>query len=137
MGREIKFRAWDNGKMQKVDFNNLYVNRHHPTGTLYLRDENKPFGETHITQLMQYTGLKEADSGREIYEKDILSYEDGEESFTAVVEWSDWGFYLKGIAPNDVFDFADITDRGKVSATIIGNAFTHPHLLEVSDGTDN
>lgn len=125
--REIKFRAWDNEKMQKVDFNNLFVNRHHPTGTLYLRKE-MPFGDYHITELMQYTGLKDK-NGTEIYEGDIVSYSDGEESFMAVVEWDYWSWYLKGVTPVDNFSFDDIADKEKAECVVTGNVYENPELL--------
>jgi uncharacterized phage protein (TIGR01671 family) len=126
--RDIKFRAWDNGKMQKVSFNNLYVNFYHPKGTIYIRDEMKPFGKTHETILMQYTGLKDK-NGKEIYEGDIL----GKEGY--------WDFYIGFkdacfvLIPCNQVQRAnwEWTPVGKSKIEgwgVIGNIYQNPDLLE-------
>ncbi|WZY36090.1 YopX family protein [Bacillus sp. FSL W8-1122] len=124
--REIKFRAWDNGKMQKVDFNNLFVNRHHPTGTLYLRKE-MPFGDYHITELMQYTGLKDK-NGTEIYEGDVVATEYSDRKFLVFYDIGRGGF-----SPFAMDDGCGCCSDELISipedCEVIGNKFEHPDLL--------
>ncbi|PAF08702.1 hypothetical protein CHH65_14030 [Shouchella clausii] len=124
--REIKFRAWDNGKMQKVDFNNLFVNRHHPTGTLYLREE-MPFGDYHITELMQYTGLKDK-NGTEIYEGDVVATEYSDRKFLVFYDIGRGGF-----SPFAMDDGCGCCSDELISipedCEVIGNKFDHPELL--------
>ena len=123
--REIKFRAWDNRKMQVVDFNNLFVNRHHPSGTLYLRRE-MPFGDYHETKLMQFTGLYDK-NGKEVYEGDIIKhrYHDDQQE----ILWDERILGYKLLPSESVLQKVD-EDRGLFE--IIGNRFEHPHLLEES-----
>lgn len=126
--REIKFRAWDNGKMQKVDFNNLFVNRHHPTGTLYLRKE-MPFGDYHITELMQYTGLKDK-NGTEIYEGDVITVEYPRKKYLVSYDKDRAGYYPFaqddgcGCCSDELVSRPDYCE-------VIGNKFEHPDLLNI------
>lgn len=120
--REIKFRAW-----HKAD-EKMYQIYGFSQSQWFLKGKKFPMPPGAI-KLMQYTGLKDK-NGKEIYEGDVLYYEDGEFSFTAKVVYNDWGFYLKGIVPNDNYSFQEITGNCVVDAEIIGNIYQHPHLLE-------
>lgn len=80
--------------------------------------------------LMQQTGVKSFD-GVEIFRKDIVFLDEGEDSYIGVVEWDSWGYYIKGIDPNDNFSFADITDKDVCELKILGNIYENPELLVV------
>lgn len=79
--REIKFRAWTNGKMNYINY---------PARLTY-GDNRLTYWEelNHVADLqaivMQYTGFNLGE--KEIYEGDILREEDGDEIFYAVVTW--------------------------------------------------
>lgn len=124
--RGIKFRAWDNGKMQKVDFNNLFVNRHHPTGTLYLREE-MPFGDYHITELMQYTGLKDK-NGTEIYEGDVIAVEYPRKKYLVSYDEDRAGYYPFAQDDSCGCCLDELVSRPDY-CEVIGNKFENPELL--------
>ncbi|MBU8597290.1 YopX family protein [Alkalihalobacillus clausii] len=110
--------------MQRVDFNNLFVNRHHPTGTLYLRKE-MPFGDYHITELMQYTGLKDK-QGTEIYEGDIVQIKDHAFEGSMKID----GNYEVGY--NEYMELCCgswLLHRQLPYVTVVGNKFENPELL--------
>lgn len=121
--REFKFRAWDNGKMHSVSFNNLSVNNHHPDGQRIMRDEMRPFGVSHKTLLMQYTGLKDK-NGKEIYEGDIVgSFIPNRESTGAIIDYDD-----------EITVFYDIRNANEqfvflLEPRVIGNIYENPELL--------
>jgi uncharacterized phage protein (TIGR01671 family) len=129
--REYKFRAWDNGKMQNVSFNNLHVNFHHPKGTIYIRDEMKPFGNTHETTLMQYTGLKDK-NGKEIYEGDILKT-DLSRPYVVVVFRNGAFMYQCQDEGNDYFDHifhVNAPEKEKDQyLEVVGNIYENPELI--------
>lgn len=119
MGRDIKFRAWDNGQMHKVSFNNLWCNDNHSKGKLIIRTENKPFGEQYATELMQWTGLNDS-VGKEIYEGDIYVIWYGTKKDRQNVVEFDCGHSLK----NSLEEYGG-------SVEVIGNIYENPELLEV------
>lgn len=121
MTREIKFRAWDNGKMHKVGFNNLSENKHHPNGHIYIRNEMKPFGESYATTLMQYTGLKDK-NGKEIWEGDVVWDETSEEHCQVVLEEGCFR-YTGETTTQNLFERCDLLE-------VVGNIHDNPELLE-------
>ena len=73
--------------------------------------------------------------GREIFEGDIVKYSDYEYSFTGIVTQDTvtcW--WIKGIYPDDNFNFDDVTDYSEYTCDVkvIGNVHQHPELLEVT-----
>ncbi|MCQ54847.1 hypothetical protein DUD49_00185 [Listeria monocytogenes] len=81
--------------------------------------------------LMQYTGLKDK-NGNKIFEGDIVRNINGEYSYIGIVNKDRYTFYIKGVAPKDNYDFADVSDTvtGKSSLIVIGSIHENPELLE-------
>ncbi|EQC2009426.1 YopX family protein [Listeria monocytogenes] len=79
----------------------------------------------------QYTGLKDK-NGNKIFEGDIVRNINGEYSYIGIVNKDRYTFYIKGVAPKDNYDFADVSDTvtGKSSLIVIGNIHENPELLE-------
>lgn len=82
-------------------------------------------------EFMQSTGLKDK-NGVEIFEGDIVNYEDGEFSYIGSVKKDCYQFYINGIEPVDSYDFIDVSNTfdGTNSLTIIGNIYENLELLE-------
>ena len=136
MNREIKFRAWDGGKMIgtyddhqtfALDFSGNVFSYEHGNSPFrhYIKEE---------LILMQYTGLKDKNS-KEIYEGDIVQIWEYEgEKETSVVEWQ--GGY-------PAFDLsAELQEQFECNVLsaamqgvgwqieIIGNIYEDKHLLD-------
>ena len=109
--REIKFRAWFDGKMDydpNVD------------GGPYGLEVNDIFDIKH-KPYMQYTGLKDKD-GKDIYEGDVIS--GFEENCHHLVSYHcEFAMFLI-----DVFPLREIKRFGK--GCIIGNIYENPELME-------
>ena len=121
--REIKFRAFYNGKMYEVE------NWMFKVGMNWVIVEDESVEKIPAESIMQYTGLKDA-NGKEIYEGDIVveAYK-GEfsiclttfekkplKSGTYEVKWNKIGFNL---GSEDGRDYE-----------VIGNIYENPELLE-------
>ncbi|WP_221770747.1 YopX family protein [Listeria marthii] len=99
--------------------------------------QNKPINEQFRLESeeklvwMQYTGLKDK-NGKKIFEGDIVRNINGEYSYIGIVNKDRYTFYIKGVAPKDNYDFADVSDTvtGKSSLIVIGNIHENPELLE-------
>ncbi|EQC2385999.1 YopX family protein [Listeria monocytogenes] len=99
--------------------------------------QNKPINEQFRLESeeklvwMQYTGLKDK-NGKKIFEGDIVRNINGEYSYIGIVNKDRYTFYIKGVAPEDNYDFADVSDTvtGKSSLIVIGNIHENPELLE-------
>lgn len=118
--REIKFRAWDAGKMYEKAAVWLPFN---PS----VFDEERGFLEcTETVQIMQYTGLKDK-NGKEIYEGDVVEIRKDWKIFdeaSRVIFSQYWGFQFYDMTFQDVFRDSNYDVR------IIGNVFENPSLLK-------
>lgn len=131
--REIKFRAWDKKCNEMHTFDEVFDVLISMSNQVFAlaKGHNSTLAEIERenTVIMQYTGLKDK-NGTEIYEGDIVMYYDGEFTFKAIVEWDYWSWYLKGVIPEDNFQFDDVTDRNVSDVQIIGNIYENKELLE-------
>ena len=132
--REIKFRAWDNWTSKFVDNDNPYHDDLLIDLDGTLRELCSDEGGMDICRadegrfiLMQYTGLKDK-NGKEIYEGDVLSYDEPDyASLTVVVEWGDGGFIIKWLhnnAESPIFSYPTNL------LEVIGNIYENKGLLK-------
>jgi len=140
MGREIKFRAWDNTDktMKFFDFYKIHCGVYHPnhwkdsTGLACELDNKLRYPD----ELMQYTGLKDK-NGKEIYEGDIVKLAVEEEQVYDPYEGIPFG---KPIYTNEkvVYEtygfFAGDYGLGEFECEIIGNIYDNPELLGGHNG---
>lgn len=115
MTREIKFRAWDKKRKEMI-----YGGYPKPDGYYYA--PLTPTAETMWirVELMQYTGLKDK-NGKEIYEGDILRYNNSYETtpqYLKAVEWRT----VKGAVPGWNFTIGS-------NFAVTGNIYENPELL--------
>jgi uncharacterized phage protein (TIGR01671 family) len=140
MGREIKFRAWDNeNKCFFADTNRAYDNVIEqllisPAGDINLRKMNGMYHESMFPGrfvLQQYTGLKDIDS-RDIYEGDICEAEQVlyplTGTRTGIVKYHDGSYLLEDLNGLD----GDFLFSETAETRIIGNIYENPELLEVT-----
>lgn len=128
MNREIKYRAWDKK-----------INKFHPSGTVYLTDDGKPFQLEVLSKkdteesifkirflnemnIVFFTGLKDR-NGKEIYEGDILERPISEDKDLLRVPVK---FVTSGY--NAFFDFGSLPQPSKCE--IVGNIFENLELLD-------
>ena len=125
--REIKFRAWDDRpdaqKMYNADNSPFLMNFN---GDLSIYGTWARIG--HSLKLMQYTGLKDK-NGVDIYEGDILEYQESDYSFHAAVEWGDNGYVMSGHWLNGGNDNFSFDDNEPEELEVIGNIYENPELL--------
>ena len=120
--RDLKFRAYWHARKEiyPVSFVNF------DKGIITLSIEKTINGEWYRTisldrvELLQYTGLKD-NEGIEIYEGNIVECKDGEGSFTGVVTYSPFGWYVKN--KNDCFEMEYFSDesKGVSNCTVVGS----------------
>ncbi|EAG6266112.1 hypothetical protein QU55_13760 [Listeria monocytogenes] len=123
--RVIEFRAWDK-EVKEMDYNPSVIEIW----------QNKPINEQFRLESeekliwMQYTGLIDK-NGKKIFEGDIVRNINGEYSYIGIVNKDRYTFYIKGVAPKDNYDFADVSDTvtGKSSLIVIGNIHENPEIL--------
>ena len=116
--RPIKFRAWSITGKRMIGWEEMTAN-HAKVYTYFLW--------TDMYKLMQYTGLKDKE-GREIYEGDIVEYENGNAGYGRPRHEE----ISRDVIPNlcnhdEYFDDSSWWQTGWV----IGNVHENPELLEV------
>jgi uncharacterized phage protein (TIGR01671 family) len=152
MNREIKFRAWDYDKkifLPAKTYAILSVTDFGATGIMLTDFENYKEGEyfyPNTQQINQYTGLKDS-KGTEIYEGDIVRWDDGSKGDywrVAKCVWSEKNSFAFEIIPNKsincyengrthTFNFGNFIYTPLPSAynnvlEIIGNIYEKPEL---------
>lgn len=121
--REIKFRAWN--KVEGFMDTAWLIDWEH--GLVCHRSHNQ--SKLEDCELMQYTGLKDK-NGKEIYEGDILSFED--DKFVWKVTYDMDCFVASGGKHNQNEELMNFYDwqKERLDLVIIGNIYEHPNLLE-------
>jgi uncharacterized phage protein (TIGR01671 family) len=131
--REIKFRAWVNGKMRcditsiRWDDDEFYVTvgTQKDSTTVNRADE----------YLMQYTGLKDR-NGTEIYEGDIVRYGisvtpgQSARKSPGIVVWQDEGAYFRIKFPESETGLAFSSYVDELWCEVIGNIHENGDLLK-------
>lgn len=117
--KEIEFRAWD--KVEKKMITDA-INNCADSFDLILKYPQ-------IYDVMQYTGLKDK-NGIEIYEGDIVTVYDLEETFTGVVVYDSTECDFKATNGQKEYgnEFMYITPSTE-EIIVIGNAYQNPELL--------
>ena len=134
MGREIKFRVWDNRLKKFVQ--DFWLDS---DGSLYYPNTDLPYktGEKldnrnvrDLAPLMQYTGLKDK-NGVEIYEGDICEWIDSDKDIRkSEVFFARGGFKINNFNFNSYDCLMYQSPNGiKNNLTIIGNIYENPELL--------
>lgn len=148
MNREIKFRAYDKEveKMTYFDdedylYNYPFILRQEQ---VFKKDSNYDDYEdfeykdiTNKVELMQYTGLHDK-NGKEIYEGDIVLYQDwemayeggGNDSFInkGIVEYCEDNCCFN-VTERQTVDLADVLYKDNEDLEVIGNIYDNPELL--------
>lgn len=125
MNREIKFRAWNDGKML-YSHNNIENDSNFQNAWFFhlIRED---------AIVMQYTGLKDI-NGKKIFAGDILS-----DKWKAIVSRNDEGTYIVTTNYGTVYSLKKwLIMRQKAGAPedniIIGNIYENPELMEGNNG---
>ena len=134
--REIKFRVWDKAGQQMIT--EIWIDIENNWMVMSDNDALMCYGKMKKEEVifMQFTGLKD-ESGKEIYEEDIVRFGDFEPGFVHIGHYIDkqsgpcgdhagYGVY---------FDFGNVhpeilTAERSDDVEIIGNIHENPELLE-------
>lgn len=131
--REIKFRAWD------VENNKMIQSYAHVSkyGQFYTTWTSTDSEREYIP--MQYTGLKDKNGGKEIFEGDVVRIEDYYENVRIGIIAFDSGTYkLQNLGQNfyyqfgsdGEYDWESIENVDEDNIEILGNIYENPELLD-------
>jgi uncharacterized phage protein (TIGR01671 family) len=132
MDREIRFRAWDEqNKIMHNNFQFIISNSDKNKEILIFQSDKKIFGPSanniNNFKIMQYTGMKD-EKNKEIYENDILKFDDGSGPEYVEIGVCTWNFedlnYIIDFIPRSCSDmcFYDTSNY-----KVIGNIFENPN----------
>lgn len=123
--REIKFRAWL--KEHKTMVNVAEIDIDHQLIYHYGFDDFEGnFEKFNSIELLQYTGLKDK-NGKEIYEGDILSDGNDEETYKVIFKNGSFRAEFEGDFEEYSFDLIDVVAQG---CEVVGNIYENPELIK-------
>lgn len=133
--KELKLKAFH--KTRKEIYHVSFINFDRSTVTLIC--EKTANGEWYVMEslknvvIMMYTNLKD-NEGTDIYEGDIVEINDGEGSFTGIVTYSPFGWYVKN--KNDCYEMEYFSNesKGVSNCTVIGS---YVDIVEFEVENDN
>ena len=127
-----KFRAWNKTTSKLHVVNGIYCDN---KKIHYIDDNRVRFVGFDNVIIMQSTGLFDK-SGKEIYEGDVVQFEDCYEASdflyinTGIIEWCQGGFHITN---RHSVTMEDLLCEESLDVEIIGNIYENPELLEVKE----
>lgn len=117
--RELKFRVWNNFEKTYEDGERYYLAKN---GTIVVQDGYTMAQLAHPPTVEQYTGLKDKD-GKEIYEGDIVDYNDDGDCI---------GYVVYNAPHYEIMEKIGYPCwlKGGPHQRVIGNIHENPELLE-------
>ncbi len=147
--REIKFRAWDKTDKRIYEVLNLDLEQNHKCEVCKCDEFHSSRYFIYKYKLMQYTGLKDK-NGKEIYEGDVIEFEDTTEdgyeykegidiTNRASIVFKNCRFELDNIIETTSGVLVDMEEDWELfidslkSSKVIGNIYENPELLKDKD----
>ena len=148
--RKIKFRAWDKDNKEMFEPPIQLNDSVYKMIIVDVQEDKTHFAKIENAEIMQYTGLKDK-NGKEIYEGDIITFEDmGEEGYEyiegfdfvnrASVVFENGRWELDNLASHNSSVLEEMNSCHEDFITVfencevIGNVHQNPELLEASNG---